>query len=79
MNKAWEKEIDNIDCSHIITPFIQEDEKAEIEVLLKANGGNPIMSQRESIERFGYSDDVETTMLEISREEQGRATTDPFI
>ncbi|MFV0501710.1 MAG: phage portal protein [Bacteroidales bacterium] len=79
MNKAWEIEIDNIDCSHIITPFIQEDEKSEIEILLKANGGNPLMSQRESIERFGYSDDVDKTMLEISKEEQGRATTDPFI
>ena len=38
--------------------------------LMAANGGEPIMSQRESIELFGHSDDVDKTLKEIA--EQGK-------
>ena len=37
---------------------------------MAANGGEPIMSQRESIELFGHSDDVDKTLKEIA--EQGK-------
>lgn len=36
---------------------------------MTANGGKPLMSQRESIERYGQSDDVDKTLKEIKEEE----------
>ena len=45
------------------------DEKDDINNLMTANGGKPLMSQRESIERYGQSDDVDKTLKEIKEEE----------
>lgn len=75
--KAFVKEIrtdladkvDEIDIEHVITPFIQDDEQLEINKGVAANGGKPLMSQRESIVRYGKSKDADKTMQEI-REEQ---------
>ena len=69
MNKAWEKEIDNIEIEHIITPFIQNDETATADRLIKLNGGKPIMSQLESIQQAGYSNDAQATLNQIQLEE----------
>lgn len=35
---------------------------------MAANGGEPLMSQRESIEKFGRSDDVDKTLREIAEQ-----------
>ena len=43
-------------------------------MLMTANGGEPIMSQRESIAVFGHSDDVVKTMEEIA----AQAVADTF-
>lgn len=37
---------------------------------MAANGGKAIMSQRESIEEFGHSDDVDETLREIEEEDK---------
>lgn len=55
-----------VDCR--ITPFSITDTKETVEMLLTANGGEPIMSQRESIEEFGRSDDVDKTLQEIAEQ-----------
>lgn len=54
---------------HIITPYIQNDEKASIERRLLANGGKPIESQLESIQRFGESRNAMETLEQIRRDE----------
>ena len=41
---------------------------------MTANGNKPIMSQRESIEEYGHSDNVDQTLKEIKEEE----TADSF-
>ena len=41
---------------------------------MTANGGKPLMSQRESIERYGKSDDVDKTLKEIKEEEAENST-----
>lgn len=69
MNKAWEKEIDNIEIEHIITPYIQKDEDATADRILKLNGGKAVMSQLESIQQAGYSNDAQATMEQIQKEE----------
>ena len=55
MNKKWSNVLDEITASHIITPFIQNDELSDITKRQKANGGKPIESQLESIKKYGKS------------------------
>lgn len=69
MNKEWSAQIDDIDIEHVITPFIQNDEKTEIEKRVIANGGKAVESQLESIERAGLSDDPQATLKQIQKEE----------
>lgn len=51
-----------------ITPYTIDDEKERISNLALANGNKPMMSQRESVERLGYSNDVDKTMRELAEE-----------
>lgn len=69
MNVKWASIIDDIDIEHEITPFIQNDEKADIENRQLANGGKAIESQLESIIRFGQSDNPEETLKQIQKED----------
>ena len=71
MNTRWsEEDIDAVSVSHEITAYIPKDEKYEIEKRMTANGGKPIESQRESISRWGKSQDVDATIEEINNEAQ---------
>lgn len=78
MNIEFAKEIDNVEVEHIITPFIQQDEKATIERLQAANGGKPIMSQLDSIKAYGQSTDPEETLKQIREDEVAEAVGDVF-
>lgn len=69
MKTEWAGEIDNIEVEHVITPFIQNDEDAMADRLLKLNGGKPVMSQLESIQQAGYSNDARATQEQIQKEE----------
>lgn len=69
MNKSWAREIDNIEIEYVITPFIQNDDDAIADRLLKLNGGKSIMSQLESIQHAGYSNDPQATLEQIQKEE----------
>ena len=68
MNSAWADEMDNIGVEHIITPYIQNDELAEITKRMKANGNKPIESQLESIQKYGESSDANKTLAMIQKE-----------
>lgn len=74
LGEAYTRDIDTLKVDSIITPFSITDKKETVDMLMTANGGEPIMSQRESIAEFGHSDDVDRTMQEIA--EQG--VTDTF-
>ena len=65
---GYEDDIDALDVENIVTPFTIHSAKEDIQNLVTANGGKPIMSQRESVERAGYSDDIDKTMKELSDE-----------
>jgi hypothetical protein len=75
MNKKWENEIDNVQVEHIITPFIIQDEQAELDYHMKANGGKPVESQEESIMRLGKSQNVQETINKINQEAAQEAAT----
>lgn len=75
MNKKWENEIDKVGVEHIITPFIIEDEQAQLDYHMKANGGKPVESQEESIMRIGKSQNVQETIRKINEEAAQEAAT----
>lgn len=64
------KDIDALQCEIVISPFTITDEKDTINNLMTANGNKPIMSQREAIQKFGQSDDVDKTLKEIAEEDK---------
>lgn len=68
LNTKWEKELDMLQIEHKITPFIIEDEQAQLDLHMKANGGKPVESQRESIQRLGKSANVDETIRQINEE-----------
>lgn len=68
MNVSWASEVDNVEVEHIITPFIQMDEDATTDRLIKQNGGKAIKSQLQTIREAG-SNDPEATLLQIQKEE----------
>lgn len=69
MNTAWEKEIDEVEIEHIITPFIQNDEKAEIDKWVTASGGKALVSQLDAIKFSGLVEDAQATFDQIKVEE----------
>lgn len=69
LGETYHADIDALPVDNIITPFTITDEKDTITNLTTANGGKPIMSQRESIEEYGHSSDVDQTLREIAEEE----------
>lgn len=65
LGESYAADIDALNVEVQITPFTITDEKDTIDKLLAANGGEPIISQREAIEQLGWSDDVDKTLQEI--------------
>lgn len=66
--ERYHNDIDALKVETKITPFSITDTKETVDMLMTANGGEPIMSQRESIEEFGHSDDVDKTLEEIAQQ-----------
>lgn len=73
MKQDFEKEIDNVEVEHVITPFIQRNEMTEIDKRIKANGGKPIESHLESIAKYGQTTDPQSVLDQINKEEAEQA------
>ncbi len=69
LGSSYHADIDALAVESKITPFTISDETDRINQLIAANGNMPIMSQRESIEAFGKSDDVDKTLEEIKAQQ----------
>ena len=67
----YHADIDDLKVETKITPFSITDTKETVDMLMTANGGEPIMSQRESIEEFGHTDNVDRTLEEIAQQGVG--------
>lgn len=48
-----------------VTPFSLGDERETIDNLMQANGGRPLVSQREAVAMLGWSEDAARTLAEI--------------
>lgn len=68
MYVAFEKEMKDINITPIITPFDIDDDTEMIRTLMEANGGKPLLSQREAMQRFGITD-PEAQLKQIKDEE----------
>lgn len=69
MRTDLKDEIDNVEVEHIITYYVQNDENAVVDRLMKSNGGKPIISHLDSIKMGGYTSDAQRTLDEINKEE----------
>lgn len=65
LGEGYAADIDALPVETVITPFTITDKQDMANYLMTVNGGEPVMSQRESIERLGESDDVDKTLEEI--------------
>lgn len=63
--------IDKLPVETVITPFMINDDKDTVNILMAANGGKALMSQRESIEEYGHSTDIDRTMEQIAEDSKG--------
>jgi len=68
LGEKYHKDIDALKVENEITPFSINDEKETIDNLLAANGNQPIISQRDSIEMLGWSDNPDRTLQEIQEQ-----------
>ena len=68
MYLPFEKELKDIDIIPIITPFDIDDDTEMIRTLMEANGGKALISQRDSMQRFGITD-PESQLQQIKDEE----------
>ena len=68
MYLPFEKEMKDIDITPIITPFDIDDDTEMIRTLMEANGGKALISQRDSMQRFGITD-PESQLQQIKDEE----------
>lgn len=73
LGDSYHADIDALPVENVITPFTITDDKDTITNLVTANGGKPIMSQRESIAEYGHSSDIDRTMREIAEEDVNNA------
>lgn len=70
---SYHKDVDELWVENIVTAYQENDEMENVKVLTLANGGKPIMTQRESVEHFGWSSDVDKTMEELEKQEERSA------
>ena len=71
--KEYEKDIDALPVENVMTPFIITDEKDSVELIMMKNGNKPVMSQQESIQALGESEDPQKTMELIRQESMADA------
>lgn len=70
MHPQWSQtDIDAVEVEHVITPFILNDEAAEIGKWVTAAGGKPILSQLSAIKNAGLAANAEDELKQIQEED----------
>lgn len=65
LNPKWADEVNKLEISPRVQPFMIDDLKERVETLMTANGNLPLMSHKSSIEELGMSYDVDKELEEI--------------
>lgn len=64
----WADEVDNVVVTVKMTPYNMKSISESIKTMMEANGGKPLLSQEESIQKSGISTDPEETLRKINEE-----------
>ena len=72
----WHTDIDALVVENQMAPYIIDNKKEDVEILLLKNGQKPLMSQRESIQALGESEDVDATLAAIQEESASSMMSD---
>lgn len=75
-NAEFGKACDSLTVEPIVKPFMLEDEKEKVEILLAATGQKAIASRKNAVQRLGWSDDVDAEVADIEAEEETGAFQD---
>jgi len=59
-----------------IVPYMIDDEKAKVDLLMAANGGKPVASQKTTVQQLGWVDDTDAEYKQILDEENASAYVD---
>lgn len=80
MNTKWKGKTGNVGVSHIVSPFVQDDEMNEIDKISKVTGGEPIASRETGIRALGWvsDDEIELEMRRIDNEQESKITASVF-
>lgn len=73
LNPAWATALQEIEIEHVITPFVQNDERIEVDKLIKMNGGKPLLSHLESIKQLGWAANPQQSLEAIRNDSQEEA------
>lgn len=69
-DNTLEADADAMDIEPEITPYMLVDELNELNYWMTANGNKPVISQEESVERVGISQNPEATMQKLDAQSQ---------
>lgn len=72
--EGWEQACETLIIEPVITPYNIEDETTKLNNLSAANGGKALASQKTTIQRLGWADDVDAELQQIQQEEQSAAS-----
>lgn len=78
MLPTYAKDIEELEVENIITPFTINDDKELISNIMTATGGKAIMSQREGVELYGHSKNVDKTIEEIQASDKASQMANLF-
>ena len=59
-----------------IVPYMIDDEKAKVDLLMAANGGKAVASQKTTVQQLGWVDDTDAEYEQILKEENASAYVD---
>jgi SPP1 family phage portal protein len=80
LNTKWSSVIDGFDITPEIDPYMIVDDRANVDLMVAANGGSPILSQKTSVELSGLTINPTTEYDQIKAEagEQNKQKSDVF-
>lgn len=78
MNPDWADTLPDMDIVSEINPFTIQSDKENIEVIIAANGGKPVISQETSVQLAGLVEDVKGEYEKLMEEGQAEANVGAF-
>lgn len=80
MNTRWASVVDSFDITPDITPYMIVDEKEQVDLMIAANGNQPVLSQKTSVEKSGLTinADQEFEQIQAESKEQNRQKSEVF-